>query len=99
MLKLMSHLHKNRIHVGRSKFHCSVLSIPYQSCYSVIFLQLEVGPIIIGLVVDGVSSLEDKWRCVVGLDKMCVPIIEVDFMGIKEEDLWIELAGSTGPTE
>ena len=37
--------------------------------------------------------------CVMGLEKMCGPIIEVAVMAVKEEDLWIELAGSTGPTE
>ena len=66
MLKQMPHLHKNRIYVDRNKFNGSVLSLPFQFCYVVISLHLEVGPIIIGLVVDGVSGLEDKWGDVVG---------------------------------
>ena len=35
----------------------------------------------------------------VGSEKMCGPIIEVAVMAVKEEDLWIELASSIGPTE
>ena len=34
-----------------------------------------------------------------GLEKMCVPIIEVAVMAVKEEDLGVDLASSTGPTE
>ena len=30
---------------------------------------------------------------------MCGPTIKVDVMAVKEEDLWIELASSTDPTE
>ena len=66
MLKRMPHIQKNRIHVGRSKFHGSLLSLPFQFCNAVISLQLEVGPIIIWLVVYGVAGLEDKWVNVVG---------------------------------
>ena len=60
MLKLMPHLHKNIIHVGGSKFHGSMLSLPFNFCYAVISLQLEVGPIIIWLVVGGVADLEEN---------------------------------------
>ena len=34
-----------------------------------------------------------------GSDKMCGPIIEVYVIEVKEEDLWIHLDSSTGPTE
>ena len=34
-----------------------------------------------------------------GLEKMCGPIIEVAVMAFKEEDLGVDLAISTGPTE
>ena len=80
----MSHLHKNIIHVGRSKFHGSMLSLPFHFCYGVISLQLEV------------ACLEDKWGDVVGLQNMCGPITEVAVMAVKEEDLGIDLASSTG---
>ena len=99
MLKLMPHLHKNRIHVGRSKFHGSVLSLPFHFCYAVTSLQLQVGPVIIWLVVGGFACLEDKWGYVVGLEKMFGPFVEVAVMAVKEEDLGVELASSTGPTE
>ena len=79
----MPHLHNNRIHVVRSKFHGFMLYLPFQFCYAVISLQLEVGLIIIWLVVDGVAGLEDKWGDVVGSEKMCGPIIEVAIMAIK----------------
>ena len=99
LLKQIPHLHNKIIHVFRSKFHGSMMSLPFKFCYDIIYLQLEVGPIIIGTVVGGVSGLEDKWGDVVGSEKTCGPIIEVDVMAIKGEDLWIELASSTGPTE
>ena len=70
MLKQMPHLQKNRIHGGRSKFHGFVLYLPFNFCYAVIYLQIEVGPIIIGLVAGAVSVLEDKWGYVVELEKM-----------------------------
>ena len=84
MLKRMPHLHKNRINMGSSKFHGSILSLPYHFCYAIISLQLEVGPIIIWMVVGGVASLEDKWGDVVGSDNMYGPIILVAVMAIKE---------------
>ena len=99
MLKLIPHLYKNIIHVGRSKFRVSILSLPFQFFCAVIYLQLEVRPIIIWLVVGGSVSLEDKWGDVVGLDNMCVPIIKVAVISVKEEELLIDLASSTGPTE
>ena len=73
----MPHLPKNRVHLGRSKLHGSMLSLPFRFCYAVISLQLEVGPIIIWLVVGGVTCLQDKWGDVVGSKNMCGPIIEV----------------------
>ena len=42
LLKQMTHLHNNIIHVVRSKFHVSMLSLPFHFCYAVISLQLEV---------------------------------------------------------
>ena len=87
------------MHVVRSKFHGSILSLPFQFFYAIISLQLEVGTIIIWLAVGVVAGLEDKWGDVVGLEKMCVPIIEVDDMAVKEDEMLIELASSTGPTE
>ena len=83
-MKLMPNLHNNRIHVGRSKFHGSMLSLPFHFCCYIISLQLEVGPIIIWVFVGGVSGLEDKWGYVMGLEKMCSPIIEVSAMSVKE---------------
>ena len=76
-----------------------MLYLPFNFCYAVISLQIEVGPIIIRLVVGGVACLEDKWGNVVGLQNMCGPIIEVAFMDVKEEDLGVNLARYTGPTE
>ena len=67
MLKLIPYLRKNRIHVGSSKYHGFMLSLPFKIFYAVISLQLEVGPILIWLVVGGVAYLEDKWGDVVGL--------------------------------
>ena len=83
MLKRMPHIHKNRIHVGRSKFGGSMLSLTYHFCYAVIFLQIEVGPIIIWIVVGRVAGLEDKWGGVLGSEKMCGPIIKVSVMDVK----------------
>ena len=68
-------------------------------CCVVISLQLEVGPIIIWLVIGGVTCLQDKWGDVVGSQNMCGPIIKVAVMAVKEEDLGVNLARSTGPTE
>ena len=76
-----------------------MLSLPFRFCYAVISLQLEVGPIIIWLVIGGEPCLEDKWGDVVGSQNMCGPIIEVAVMAVKEEDLGVHLARSTGPTE
>ena len=75
------------------------MSLPFHFCYSVIYLQIEVGPIIIWLVIGGVACLEDKWGYVVVSDNMCGTIIEVSAMAVKEEDLWVQLSSSTGPTE
>ena len=99
LLKKIPYLQKNIIHVGRSKFQGSMLSLPFQLWYAVISLQLEVGPIIIGLVIGGVAVLEDKWGYVLGSDNMCGLIIRVDVMAVKEEDVCIELSISTGSTE
>ena len=66
---------------------------------AVIFLQLEVRPIIIWMAVGGVIGLDYKWEDVVVLDNICGPIIKLAFISIKEVELWIELAGSIGPTE
>ena len=76
-----------------------MLSLTYNFCYAVISLQLEVGPIIIWLVIGGVTCLQDKWGDVVGSQNMCGPIIKVAFMAVKEEDLGVHLDSSTGPTE
>ena len=46
-----------------------------------------------------VTCLEDKWGDVVGLEKMCGPIVKVAVMDVKGEDLEFHLARSTGPTE
>ena len=94
----MPHLHKNIIHVGKSKFHGSMLSLPFQSCYAVKSLQHAVGPIIICLIIDGVACLEDKWGDVVGSQNMCGPIIEVAVMAFKEEDPRLNHDRSTGLT-
>ena len=85
----MPHIHNNRVHVGRSKLHGYMLSLPFRFCYVVISLQLEVGPIIIWLVIGGFTCLQDKWGYVVVSKNMCGPIIEVAVMAVKEEDLWI----------
>ena len=76
-----------------------MLSLPFHFCCAVISLQLQVGPVIIWLVVGGVACLEDKWVDSVVSEKMWGPIIEVDVMVVKEEDLEVGLASSTGPTE
>ena len=76
-----------------------MLSLLFHFCYGVIYLQLQVGPIIIWLVVGGVTGLEDKWGDVVVSEKMFGPIIKVVVMAFQEEDLGIELDRSTGPTE
>ena len=34
-----------------------------------------------------------------GLQDICGPIIEVDVMAVKEENLWVDIASSAGPTE
>ena len=60
-----------------------MMSLSFQSCYAVISLQLEVGPIIIFLVVGIVAGLEDKWGDLLGSEKMCGPIIEVADMSVK----------------
>ena len=75
-----------------------MLSLPFHFCYSFIYLQLEVGPITIWLVIGGVACIEDKWGDVVGLQNMCGPIIEVAVIAVKEEDLGVHLARSTGST-
>ena len=95
----MPHLHKNRIHVGRSNFYGYMLSLLFHFFYAVIYLQLQIGPVIIWLVVGGVACLEDKWVYVVVSDNMCGPIIEVAIMDVKEDDLGFDLSSSTGPTE
>ena len=76
-----------------------MLYLIFQFFYAVISLQIEVGPIIIGLAICGFVGLEDKWGDVVGSEKMRGTIIEVAVMEVKEEDLWIEIEISTGPTE
>ena len=76
-----------------------MLSLPFHYFYAVISLQHAVGPIIIWLVIGGVACLEDKWGDVVGSHNMCGPIVEVAVMEVKEEDLGVHLARSTGPTE
>ena len=47
----------------------------------------------------GVACLEDKWGDGLGLENMCSPIIKVAVMAVKEEDLGVNLASSTCPTE
>ena len=76
-----------------------MLSLLFHFHYVVIYLQFQVGLIIICLVVGVVACLEDKCGDVKGSDKMCGPFIEVAVMAVKEEDLGVELASSTGPTE
>ena len=99
MLKHILHLKNNIIHVGRSKFDVSVMSMPFYFSYAVISIQLQVGPIITWLVVGGVAYLEDKWGDVVGSEKMCGPFIEVAIMAIKEEYLGCKLASSIVPVD
>ena len=60
-----------------------MIYLPFQFCYAVIYHQLEVGPIIVGMVVGGVAGLEDKWVDVVESENMCGPIIEVAVMAAK----------------
>ena len=66
-------IHKNRIHVGSSKFHGSMLSLIFHFFYAVLSLQIEVGPIIFWLVVGGVACLringEIWWDC-----RICVAL-------------------------
>ena len=76
-----------------------MLSLPFQFCYAVISLQIQVGSVIIWLVVGGVACLEGKWVDVVLFKKMCGPIIKLAVMASKEEDLGVDLDISTGPTE
>ena len=59
-----------------------MLSLPFQFCYALISLQIEVGTIIIWLVVGGFAVPEDKWGDVVGLENMCGPIIELAVMDV-----------------
>ena len=87
MLKQIPYIHKNITHVGGSKFHGSMLYLTFQFVYAVISLQIEVGPIIIGLLVGVVAGLEDKRGDMVGLEKICGTIIKVAVMDLKEEYL------------
>ena len=73
-----------------------MLSLPFRFCYALISIQLEVGPIIIWLVIGGFTCLQDKWGDVVGLQNICGPITEVAVTAVKEEDLGVHLARSTG---
>ena len=73
-----------------------MLYLPFHSCYAVISLQHAVGPIIIWLVIGGVTCLQDTWGDVVGSENMCGPIIKVAVMDAKEEDLGVNFAKSTG---
>ena len=91
MFKIMTHLHKNIIHMGKSKFHGFMLSLIFHFLCGAISLQIEVRPIIIWLIAGGVSVLGYKWIYVVVSDNMCVPIIEVSIMEVKKEDLWIDI--------
>ena len=76
-----------------------MLSMPFHFFYAVISIQIQVGPVIICLVIIGVTCLEDKWRDVVGSEKICGPFIGVAIMAIKEEDLGCKLASYIVPTE
>ena len=60
-----------------------MLYLPFKFCYAVISLQIEVAPIIIWLVIGGVSRFEDNCGDVVGSDNMCGPIIKVAVMDVK----------------
>ena len=82
-MKIIPNIYNNRIHVVRGKFRGSILSLPFHFFYAVKYLQLEVGIIIIWLVGGVVAGLEDKWKDVVGSEKMCGPIIEVAVMDVK----------------
>ena len=95
----MKHIHKNIIHVGRSKFDGFMLSLPFHFCYAVISLQLQDGPVIIWMVVGEFACLEDKWGYAVVSEKMCGPITKVAVMAVKEEDMGVDIDSSTGPTE
>ena len=79
----MPHLHKNRIHVGRSKFDGSMMYLSFLFFYAVISLQIQVRPVIIRLVVGGVACLENKRGNVVGSEKICGPIIKVAIVDVK----------------
>ena len=76
-----------------------MLFLTFQFCYAVIYIQLEVGLIIIWLFIGGATGLENKQGDVVLLEKMRGPIIKMAVMSVKEEDLLIELTSTTGPTE
>ena len=76
-----------------------MMSLPFNFCYAATSLQLDVGPIIIWLVICGVACLEDKWGDVVESKNMCGTIIKVAIVAVKEEDMGVHLARSTGPTE
>ena len=73
-----------------------MLSLPFHFLPCCNISSAEVGPIIIWLVIGGVTCLQDKWGDVVQSKNMCGPIIEVAVMAIKEEDLGVHLARSTG---
>ena len=75
-----------------------MLYLPFHFFYAVISLLIQVGPVIIWMVVGGVACLDNKWGDVVGLDKICVPIIKGAVMEVKEENLGVEIASSTCPT-
>ena len=81
--------------MGRSKLRGYMLSLPFRFCDAVISLQHAVGPIIIWLVIGGVTCLQDKWGDVEGSQNMCGPIIEVAVMDVNEEDLGVHLSRST----
>ena len=70
-----------------------MLSLPFRFCHAVIYHQLEVGPIIIWLVIGGVTCLQDKWGDMVGLNNMCGPIIEVDVMASAVYQVAVTLVG------
>ena len=76
-----------------------MLSLPFHFCYAIISLQIQVGPVIICLFVGEATCLEDKWGDLLGSEKTCGPIIELDVMAFKEEDLGVDLVFSKGPTK
>ena len=84
LLKKMPHIQKNIIHVDRSKFDGSMMYLPFHFCFSIISIQLQVGPVIICLVVGVVACLKDKWGDLIGLEKVCAPFNEVVVMANKE---------------